>query len=78
MRTPLTDLPKGCTRGTFHNLSRKHLHRCVAEFDFQWDTRKVDDGERLARALRPGEGTRLRYRELVAKVHDDPVQGRPF
>ena len=33
--------------GTFHNVSRKHLHRYVAEFDFRWNARKVDDGERL-------------------------------
>jgi len=23
--------------GTFHNVSRKHLHRYVAEFDFRWN-----------------------------------------
>jgi hypothetical protein len=38
--------------GTFHNVSRKHLHRYVAEFDFRWNAPKVDDGERLARAIK--------------------------
>jgi hypothetical protein len=64
--------------GTFHNVSRKHLHRYVAEFDFRWNARKVDDGERLARAVRSAEGKRLRYREPVAKVLEGPVQGTLF
>jgi transposase-like protein len=64
--------------GTFHNVSKKHLHRYVAEFDFRWNARKVDDGERLARAVRSAEGKRLRYREPVAKVAGPPEQGRLF
>ena len=64
--------------GTFHNVSRKHLHRYVAEFDFRWNARKVDDGERLARAIRGAEGKRLRYREPVATLPPAPIQGTPF
>lgn len=64
--------------GTFHNVSRKHLHRYVAEFDFRWNARKIDDGERTALAIRSGEGKRLRYREPIAKVPTAPVQGEPF
>jgi hypothetical protein len=48
----------------------------VAEFDFRWNARKVDDGERLARVVRSAEGKRLRYREPVAKMPGGPVQGR--
>jgi transposase-like protein len=51
--------------GTFHNVSRKHLHRYIAEFDFRWNNRKVDDGERTARAIRQAQGKRLRYRPLL-------------
>jgi transposase-like protein len=58
--------------GTFHNVSRKHLHRYVAEFDFRWNARKVDDGERLARAVRSAEGKRLRYREPVGQGPQSP------
>ncbi len=64
--------------GTFHNVSRKHLHRYVAEFDFRWNARKVDDGARLALAVRSAEGKRLRYREPVAKVPGGPAQGGLF
>ena len=64
--------------GTFHSVSRKHLHRYVARFDFRWNVRKVDDGERLARAIRSAEGKRLRYRELAAKVPGQPEQERLF
>jgi hypothetical protein len=64
--------------GTFHNVSRKHQHRYVAEFDFRWNARKVDDGERTPLAIRKGDGKRLRYREPVAKVAGGPVQGRLF
>ncbi len=63
--------------GTFHNVSRKHLHRYVAGFDFRWNARKVDDGERLARAVRSAEGKRLRYREPIART-SGPVQGSLF
>ena len=48
--------------GTFHSVSRKHLHRYVAEFEFRWNTRKMDDGARLQAAIRGSEGKRLMYR----------------
>ena len=47
--------------GTFHNVSRKHLHRYVAEFEFRWNTRQMDDGARVVRAIQGSEGKRLRY-----------------
>ena len=64
--------------GTFHNVSRKHLHRYVAEFDFRCNARKIDDGARTGLAIRRAEGKRLRYREPVAKVSAGPVQGTLF
>jgi transposase-like protein len=48
--------------GTFHSVSRKHLHRYLAEFQFRYNNRKVDDGERTSRAIRAAAGKRLRYR----------------
>lgn len=49
--------------GTFHAVSKKHLHRYIDEFAFRWNTRKVTDGERIAQAIRAAEGKRLIYRQ---------------
>jgi len=54
--------------GTFHSVSRKHLHRYVAEFDFRWNARRIDDGARTALAIKKAEGKRLRYKEPAPKV----------
>jgi transposase-like protein len=51
--------------GTFHSVSRKHLPNYLNEFQFRWNTRKMDDGERVARAIKQIEGKRLEYRESV-------------
>lgn len=54
--------------GTFHAVSKKHLHRYVSEFEFRWNTRKLDDGERLAQAIQQSQGKRLMYREPIRKM----------
>ena len=54
--------------GTFHHLSRKHLHRYCAEFDFRWNERKVKDKARVQSALEKTTGRRLTYREVVGEV----------
>jgi len=53
--------------GTFHAVSKKHLHRYASEFEFRWATRKMGDGERIAATIRGGEGKRLMYRTPVRK-----------
>lgn len=45
--------------GTFHSVSKEHLHRYVDEFAFRYNHRHVDDGERTLTALRGAEGRRL-------------------
>jgi hypothetical protein len=35
------------------------------EFSFRWNTRKLDDGERVTRAIQAVAGKRLEYRESV-------------
>lgn len=47
--------------GTFHSVSKHHLHRYVAEFQFRYNTRKMNDGERLTAAIRRSQGKRLAY-----------------
>lgn len=54
--------------GTFHSVSREHLHRYVAEFDFRWNARKIDDGARTALAVKSAEGKRLLYKQPTIKV----------
>jgi hypothetical protein len=48
--------------GTFHSVSKHHLHRYLAEFEFKWNTRAHDDGARTALAMRASVGRRLVYR----------------
>ena len=52
--------------GTFHAVSKKHLHRYLSEFEFRYNTRQIDDGARTALAIKQAEGKRLRYREPLA------------
>jgi transposase-like protein len=53
--------------GTFHNVSKKHLHRYVCEFDFRWNERFITDVERRDVAVKGSEGKRLMYKEPACK-----------
>jgi transposase-like protein len=57
--------------GTFHSVSRKHLPNYLNEFQFRWNTRKLDDGERVSKVVKMLVGKRLQYRESV----DQPPYG---
>jgi len=60
--------------GTFHHVSRKHLHRYLDEFDFRWNTRirlGVNDDMRTDIALRRAEGKRLTYRQPIAALREN-------
>ncbi len=48
--------------GTFHHVSREHLHRYLSEFDFRYNSRDTSDGERTELALGQVTGKRLTYR----------------
>lgn len=52
--------------GVYHSVSRKHLHRYMAEFEFRYNGRRMEDGERTEAAIRGAEGKRLFYREPAA------------
>jgi len=51
--------------GTFHSISKKHLPNYLNEFEFRYNTRKVDDGKRVSEAIKRVDGKRLLYRESV-------------
>lgn len=51
--------------GTHHHVSRKHLDRYLAEFDFRYTTKKHSDTERMRQVIDQAAGRRLTYRPLV-------------
>jgi transposase-like protein len=59
-------LLKRGVHGTFHHVSREHLHRYCDEFAFRWSNRRLTDGERTVAAIRGAAGRRLVYRRRPA------------
>jgi hypothetical protein len=51
--------------GIYHAVSREHLHRYINEFDFRWNTRKLNDGDRTVLAIQGAQGKRLPYRTIM-------------
>jgi transposase-like protein len=47
--------------GTFHHISREHLPRYLAEFDYRYSTRFLSDEQRTMRTLLQTGGRRLMY-----------------
>ena len=60
--------------GTHHAVSKKHLHRYLAEASFIYNTRDMDDGERAETAIRRGQGRRLTYREPTGRIQTTDQQ----
>lgn len=54
--------------GIYHAVSHKHLQRYLDEFEFRYNHRQVEDGERTAAAMRGAVGKRLMYRDPVCKM----------
>ncbi len=48
--------------GTYHNVSKEYLHRYLWQFDFMWNARKLNDGERTVLGVKSAEGKRLAYK----------------
>jgi transposase-like protein len=48
--------------GTHHHVSREHLPRYHAEFDFRYSTRELSDTDRMIRLVRRASGKRLVYK----------------
>ena len=51
--------------GIYHAVSKEHLHRYVGEFDFRWNARKLNDGDRTVLAVQGAQGKRLDYKTLT-------------
>jgi len=49
--------------GTFHHVSREHLQRYLHEFDFRWNRRDDEAGQRMNDVLDQAVGQRLLYRD---------------
>ena len=47
--------------GIYHNVSREYLHRYLWQYDFLWNNREMNDGERTIAAIKGAEGKRLMY-----------------
>ena len=65
--------------GIYHSVSKKHLHRYLAEYEFRYNRRRMDDGARTVAAIQAADGKRLRYREPVeSNPTANPIQLSPF
>lgn len=51
--------------GIYHNVSKEHLHRYMAEFEFRYNYRELEDSQRTIQAIKMAEGKRLTYRQSV-------------
>jgi hypothetical protein len=57
--------------GTYHHVSRRHLHRYLAEFDFRYNNRianGVDDSARTVAMVKSATGKRLTYRRTSGRA----------
>jgi len=53
--------------GTYHAVSPEHLHRYVTQYEWLYNARGMNDGERIEHLIRSADGKRLRYRQPPAK-----------
>ena len=60
-------MKRGIT-GIYHNVSREYLHRYLWHFDFLWNNRMLNDGERTIVAVESAKESMM-YRA--------PITGKP-
>ena len=59
---------KRAHKGTFHNISKKHLHRYIAEFAGRHNIHPLHTLDQMAAIVQGMEGKRLRYVDLVEET----------
>jgi len=55
--------------GAFHHVSKEHLHRYLAEFDFRYNRRKMADQQRTVQAIEAFERKRLTHKDSLSGTH---------
>lgn len=60
--------------GSFHQISIKHLHRYLSEFQFKWNNREAQDIFLLVIAALV-IGSALPYKQLIASIDEQPGKG---
>ena len=56
---------KRAHKGTFHKISKKHLHRYVNEFAGRHNIRSLDTLEQMAAIVSGMDQRRLMYKDLI-------------
>jgi transposase-like protein len=51
--------------GIYHSVSKEHLHRYLAEYEFRHNHRFLEDGPRTSAAIKASEGKRLMYKDSL-------------
>jgi len=57
---------KRSINGTYHAISREHLHRYLSHAEFSFNSRKMNDGERTEHVIQRMVGKRMMYKDYVA------------
>ncbi len=61
--------------GIYHNVSKEYLHRYLWQWDFCWNHRDLNDGERTIEAIKTAEGKRLMYKSPKGASATKPAIG---
>ncbi len=66
--------------GIYHAVSKEHLHRYISQFDWVWNHRLMNDGDRTEAAIKAADGKRLMYRQPINPPPTPPAPGEqlPF